>query len=212
LAIVVLGALLLLTSNVERLSEQVDQPPRISLSSCADERDVEQSGAIEQAIDAAGMFWPAGRLCRRRMRCPVQARLRQSSPRSPPDSTTIRSGVDRGAGGVGRRERPGHHLAVQRMATMPGVADVRVRQGMAGEPDRRRSRPYGVGLDARALVALAAAATVTSVVRLGLQSRYQEIEIMQLVGSPLAFIRGPLWPRDVPGRIRGDRSHHSSVD
>jgi cell division transport system permease protein len=29
------------------------------------------------------------------------------------------------------------------------------------------------------------------VVRLGLQSRGDEIEIMQLVGSPIAFIRGP---------------------
>jgi cell division transport system permease protein len=40
-------------------------------------------------------------------------------------------------------------------------------------------------------MALAAAITVASVVRLGLQSRRDEIEIMQLVGSPLAFIRGP---------------------
>jgi cell division transport system permease protein len=39
---------------------------------------------------------------------------------------------------------------------------------------------------------LAAAVTVASVVRLGLQARSDEIEIMQLVGSPIAFIRGPL--------------------
>jgi cell division transport system permease protein len=41
------------------------------------------------------------------------------------------------------------------------------------------------------LMALAAAVTVASVVRLGLQARRDEIEIMQLVGSPIAFIRGP---------------------
>ena len=33
--------------------------------------------------------------------------------------------------------------------------------------------------------------TVASVVRLGLQARHDEIEIMQLVGSPISFIRGP---------------------
>jgi cell division protein FtsX len=32
---------------------------------------------------------------------------------------------------------------------------------------------------------------VASVVRLGLQARRDEIEIMELVGAPMAFIRGP---------------------
>jgi cell division protein FtsX len=41
------------------------------------------------------------------------------------------------------------------------------------------------------LVALAAAATVASVVRLGLEARRSEVEIMQLVGSPMAYIQGP---------------------
>jgi cell division transport system permease protein len=40
-------------------------------------------------------------------------------------------------------------------------------------------------------MALAAGLTVAAVVRLGLHARSNEIEIMQLVGSPLAFIRGP---------------------
>jgi len=41
------------------------------------------------------------------------------------------------------------------------------------------------------VMALAAAVTVASVVRLGLQARRDEIEIMELVGAPMAFIRGP---------------------
>ena len=40
-------------------------------------------------------------------------------------------------------------------------------------------------------MALAAAVTVAAVVRLGLHARREEIEIMRLVGSPIAFIRGP---------------------
>ena len=38
---------------------------------------------------------------------------------------------------------------------------------------------------------LAAAVTVATVVRLGLVARHDEIEIMELVGAPLTYIRGP---------------------
>ena len=41
------------------------------------------------------------------------------------------------------------------------------------------------------LMGLAAAVTVATVVRLGLTARHDEIEIMELVGAPLAYIRGP---------------------
>ena len=41
------------------------------------------------------------------------------------------------------------------------------------------------------LMGLAAAVTVATVVRLGLLARRDEIEIMELVGAPLAYIRGP---------------------
>ena len=49
----------------------------------------------------------------------------------------------------------------------------------------------GIGFGLAALLACAASVTVMSVVRLALLARKQEIEIMQLVGAPLAFIRGP---------------------
>jgi len=40
-------------------------------------------------------------------------------------------------------------------------------------------------------MAAAAAVTVATVVRLGLHARRDEIEIMDLVGAPMLFIRGP---------------------
>ena len=49
----------------------------------------------------------------------------------------------------------------------------------------------GAGLALALLMAVAAAVTVATVVRLGLHARRDEIEIMELVGAPLAFIRGP---------------------
>ena len=65
--------------------------------------------------------------------------------------------------------------------------------------DRAWLAKVGAGLDAlrRAggvlalLMAVAAAVTVAAVVRLGLHARREELEIMQLVGASLAFIRGP---------------------
>jgi cell division transport system permease protein len=38
---------------------------------------------------------------------------------------------------------------------------------------------------------VAAASPTATVVRLGLQGRREELEIMELVGAPMAFIRGP---------------------
>lgn len=47
------------------------------------------------------------------------------------------------------------------------------------------------GLALGLVLALAACLTITGVVRLALHARRAEIEIMQLVGAPLAYIRGP---------------------
>jgi cell division transport system permease protein len=78
-----------------------------------------------------------------------------------------------------------------RVGAMPGVADVRY--------DRRWLSRLGstvgflrtIGLVIVGLLALAAALTVANVVRLAAYARRDEIEIMQLVGAPFAFIRGP---------------------
>jgi len=42
-----------------------------------------------------------------------------------------------------------------------------------------------------AMLAVAAAMTVANVVRLAAAARRDEIEIMQLVGAPFAYVRGP---------------------
>ena len=73
----------------------------------------------------------------------------------------------------------------------PGVADVRYdRQWL----DRLMSAidvVRGVGLVLGAVLTIAAALTVANVVRLALHARRDEIEIMQLVGAPPVYIRGP---------------------
>ena len=77
------------------------------------------------------------------------------------------------------------------VAAVNGVADVRY--------DRRwLNRLSGVVRFIRAfgilivgMLAIAAALTVANVVRLAAVAREDEIEIMQLVGAPIAYVRGP---------------------
>ena len=47
------------------------------------------------------------------------------------------------------------------------------------------------GLAVTVVLLLGAAFTVTAVVRLSLHARRDELDIMQLVGAPISFIRGP---------------------
>jgi cell division transport system permease protein len=80
---------------------------------------------------------------------------------------------------------------VSALRDMGGVADVRYDREWLGRLNTvvRGARIAGVGIVV--LLALAAAMTVANVVRLAAASRRAEIEIMQLVGAPLAFVRGP---------------------
>ena len=79
----------------------------------------------------------------------------------------------------------------RQIAGRPGVADVRY--------DRRwLARLIGIVASVRiggamvaAILMLGAAFTVGAVVRLSLYARRDELEIMQLVGAPFGYIRGP---------------------
>jgi cell division transport system permease protein len=95
------------------------------------------------------------------------------------------------------RLRPGTSAAdaaetlAEELKGQPGVADVRY--------DRRwLSRLISIvtfariaGLIIAGVLMAGAAFTVAAVVRLSLHARRDEIEIMQLVGAPFSFIRGP---------------------
>jgi cell division transport system permease protein len=85
--------------------------------------------------------------------------------------------------------------AVDELATTlgasAGVADVRYDRRWLSRLNSAVSVFRTVGLVIVALLGIAAALTVANVVRLAAYARRDEIEIMQLVGAPFAFIRGP---------------------
>jgi cell division transport system permease protein len=80
---------------------------------------------------------------------------------------------------------------VSQLAAQSGVADVRYDRDWLERVTAGLGAVRGVGLALAVVMIVAAALTVATVVRLALHQRRDEIEIMQLVGSPYAFIRGP---------------------
>jgi cell division transport system permease protein len=74
---------------------------------------------------------------------------------------------------------------------LSGVVDVRYDREWIARIGSALGTFRAAGLALAALMAVVAAVTVAAVVRLGLDARRDEIEIMELVGAPLSFIRGP---------------------
>ncbi|MGH9255039.1 MAG: cell division protein FtsX [Vicinamibacterales bacterium] len=190
LAMIVLGALLLTTWNVERLLAQWSSAAEFSVY-LRDEASSEQRGALEALIDQSGAI--AGRqyvskaeaLGRFRREFAELASLADGFEDNPfPASVEVQVRPD--AQEDGRAD-----ALVRRVSSLPGVADVRYDREWLGRLAAGLSAVRGTGFGLAVVMALAAAVTVASVVRLGLNARREELEIMQLVGSPMAFIRGP---------------------
>jgi cell division transport system permease protein len=78
-----------------------------------------------------------------------------------------------------------------RLAQTPGVTDVRYDRQWLDRLLSGVSLIQRIGLVLAAFLTFAAALTVANVVRLALWARRDELEIMQLVGAPQTFIRGP---------------------
>jgi cell division transport system permease protein len=85
--------------------------------------------------------------------------------------------------------------AVDNMTSMlngvAGIADVRYDRTWLERLNRAIRVIRAAGLVIIILMAVASALTVANVVRLAALARAAEIEIMQLVGAPFAYIRGP---------------------
>ena len=186
----VLGFFLMVNSNLQRVVGRWSEAAEMSIF-LKDEATREQVQALEAIIDQSGLtderryLSKADALARFRQDFPDLAGATERLERNPlPASLEIR------LGGRAQTATSVDELAA-RLGSEPGVADVRY--------DRRWLSRLGsavrfvrtIGLVVVALLAVAAAMTVANVVRLAAYARRDEIEIMQLVGAPFAFIRGP---------------------
>jgi cell division transport system permease protein len=187
----VLGFFLMVNHNLQAVLDRWSQSAEMSVF-LKDDIGKEQLQAIDQTIAQSGLSAERKHLTKD----DAVARFKEDFPdlagaatklqRNPfPASLEVRLAPS------ARESSAAIDALAGRLSTMPGVADVRY--------DRRWLSRLGstvqflrtIGLVIVGLLALAAALTVANVVRLAAYARRDEIEIMQLVGAPFAFIRGP---------------------
>jgi cell division transport system permease protein len=138
-----------------------------------------------QAVEAVEYVDKDQALARFRSDFPELSEIAAASRENPfPASLEVRLRTDPGSSGAA-------DAMSELLRSRPGVADIRYdRQWLS----RLTAVATGVrlaGIAVAAVLVLGAAFTVAAVVRLSLQARLEELDIMQLVGAPFAFIRGP---------------------
>jgi cell division transport system permease protein len=187
----VLGFILMVNSNLQSVVGRWSEAAEMSVY-LKDEATKEQVQALDAMIAKSGLaeerrhLSKADALKRFNEDFPDLAGTAERLERNPlPASIEVRLGAN------ARTSAPAVDKLAAELGAQPGVADVRY--------DRRWLSRLGsavrfvrtVGLIIVALLGIAAALTVANVVRLAAYARRDEIEIMQLVGAPFAFIRGP---------------------
>jgi cell division transport system permease protein len=188
-AFVVLGGFLILTSNMERVFTRWQEAAEFSVY-LSDAATSEQRAAIEKtlrsspSVSAVEVVSKDEALRRFKQNFGTLAEMAGDVNANPlPASIEVRLRPNADPAEV--------ESLAKKTAALGGVADVRY--------DRQwiQRLMYAVGLvraggfALASLLVFAAALTVASVVRLALFARREEIHIMQLVGAPIAYIRGP---------------------
>jgi cell division transport system permease protein len=186
----VLGVFLLLTSNFGRLINRWTEAAELSIF-LRDGVTSEQLGAIEDVIDGSGVVakreFVGKEEARQRFRRDFRdlAVAADSLDTNPfPASLEVRL---RGDVAVGQSVDE----LTTRLRSTPGVADVRFDRRWLERLLGAITVLRGAGLFVVIVLGVAAALTVANVVRLAAHARRDEIEIMQLVGAPAAYVRGP---------------------
>jgi cell division transport system permease protein len=180
LALIVLGVLLLVTWNAEQLLVRWSSAAEFSVY-LHDDATSDQRAAIESAIDRSGLSDGREYVSKAEALTRFRREFAELSELTAGFEVRVRPGA----------EQESAEGMVKRLMAMPGVADARYDRDWLTRLGAGLGTIRAAGLALALLMAVAAAVTVATVVRLGLRARREELEIMELVGAPLAFIRGP---------------------
>lgn len=190
IALFVLGAFLVVTSNLERLAEEWSGAAEMSVY-LADEITPEDRAALEQTLGSDSSVVRVDfvdkdvALTRFKQTFPDLAETLSTMEQNPlPASLDVRLRSSAAA-------QASIDALVERMRTTPGVSDVRYDKNWLDRLLRGVRLLRVIGLSLGGAMILAAALTITNVVRLALNARRDELEIMHLVGAPQSFVRGP---------------------
>jgi cell division transport system permease protein len=187
----VLGFLVMINANIERIVGRWSDAAELAVY-LRDDAPQDQVSAIKDMIEKSGLTSSVQYFSKDDARTefakdfPDLAPAATALERNPfPASFAVRLNSDAQAS-TGAIE---NMTAV--LSGMPGVADVRYDRTWIARLNAAIRVIRGVGLMIVLLMAVASALTVANVVRLTALARRHEIEIMQLVGAPFAYIRGP---------------------
>lgn len=195
LALFVLGAFLIVTGNLEHLGAEWSTAAEMSVYlqddvTPADRTAIENALAPGDLIAAREFVSKSDALVRfKRTFADLASTVDTLGGNPMPASYEVRLRADTNANGAtGSSAIEG---LVSRLRPMPGVADVRYDRQWLTRLLSAVAIVRGVGLVLAAVLTVAAALTVANVVRLALYARRDELEIMELVGAPTVYIRGP---------------------
>ena len=190
LALFVLGGFLIVTANLERLGAEWSRSAEMSVYLSDDVTDAERR-AIERALAPSDVVASQEYVSK----AAALARFKDTFSDLAGSLETLGDNPLPASYEVRLKPGPAAEAAVDSLGAQlretPGVADVRYDREWLGRLMSVVTIVRGVGLVMGAVLTVAAALTVASVVRLALHARREEVEIMQLVGAPPAYIRGP---------------------
>ena len=190
LALFVLGGFLIVTANLERLGAEWSSSAEMSVYLNDGVTD-EQRRSIERALAPSDIVASQEYVSK----ASALARFKETFSDLAGSLETLGDNPLPASYEVQLKPGPAAEAGVESLgATLratAGVADVRYDRQWLGRLMSAISIIRGVGLLIAAVLTVAAALTVAAVVRLALHARHEEIEIMQLVGAPPAYIRGP---------------------
>src|SRR5688572_11208434 len=188
-AFVVLGGFLILTSNMERVLTRWQNAAEFSVymsdgASPAQRVAIERTLRESTVVAALELVSKEDALRRFKQNFGTLAEAAGGLPANPlPASIEVRLRPNANPADVA--------LLAEKAAGLAGVADVRYDRQWIQRLMYAVDLVRAGGVVLAALLVFAAALTVASVVRLALFARREELHIMQLVGAPLAYIRGP---------------------
>jgi cell division transport system permease protein len=190
LALFVLGGFLLVTANLDRLGTEWSRAAELSVY-LKDDVTPPERRAIEGALAPGDLVASHEYISKSDALVRFKKTFGDLSPAldsvetNPlPASLEVRLQPGPGTGS-------GVEILAARLQQLPGVADVRYDLQWLDRLMAAIRIIRGVGFLLGSVLTIAAALTVANVVRLALYARRDELDIMNLVGAPQAYIRGP---------------------
>jgi cell division transport system permease protein len=188
-AFLTLGGFLLLSANLQSVVDRWASAAEMSVY-LRDDHEASGRDALVQELQShaavAGVEFVSKEqaLARFKVDFPELADVAAATSNPFPPSIEVRLRTDPASTGAA-------DALAEQLAQRDGIVDVRYDQQWLSRLLAVLASIRVAGIVIAGVLMLGAAFTVTAVVRLSLQARSEELDIMQLVGAPFSFIRGP---------------------